>query len=76
MPSPMGIYACVRFMLKKPPRDEDQVLDKRIPQESITLITNMSMRILICGKYIKNISTYSHTPKTLTLHESIPQTFP
>jgi hypothetical protein len=50
----MVIYACVNFMLIKTPRDEDQDLDKSIPQESGTSITNMSMRMLICGKSIRN----------------------
>jgi hypothetical protein len=72
----MGMYAWVRLMLRKPPREEDQLLDKSIPQASGTSITNMSMRRMICGKSIRKTSTSSHTPKTLTLLESIPHTFP
>jgi hypothetical protein len=72
----MGIYACVRFMLRKPTRDEYHILDKRIPQECRTSITNMSMRMLIWVKSIKNTSTYSHTLKTSNILESIPQTLP
>jgi hypothetical protein len=76
MPSPMGIYACVRFILRKPPSAKDHDLDKRTPEVSGTSITNISMRMMICRKYTKNTSTCSHTPKTLTLLESIPKTFP
>jgi hypothetical protein len=72
----MEIYAWVRLMLRKTPRVEDQLLDKSIPKAFGTQIIITSMRKLICGKSNRKTSTSSHTPKTLTLLESTPHTFP
>jgi hypothetical protein len=56
----MGISAWVRSMLRKPRREADQILDKRIPQASKASITTIFMRRMICGKSIKKASTFSH----------------